>query len=168
MGEYRIAIPEERIVEFCRRNHVRSLALFGSALREDFPDSDVDLLVEFEPAARFGFLALSRMQRELSDLLGRTVDLVLRDGLSRQCARRCCPPLRCCMRREVLYLCDTVEAADATARFLEGVDRDNLLSDELRRSPSLSPTTPPRYRVIRYLQVSIAYAMIRLSENTSG
>lgn len=72
------------------------------------------------------------------------------------------------MRREVLYLCDIVEAADATARFLEGVDRDNLLSDELRRSPSLSPTTPPRYRVIRYLQVSIAYAMIRLSENTSG
>ncbi len=82
MGEYRIAIPEEQIVEFCRRNHVRSLALFGSVLREDFyPDSDVDLLVKFEPAARFGFLALSRMQRELSDLLGRPVDLVLRDGL---------------------------------------------------------------------------------------
>ena len=82
MGVYRIAIPEERIVEFCRRNHVRSLALFGSVLREDFhPDSDVDLLVEFEPEAHVGFLALSRMQRELSFLLGRPVDLVPRDGL---------------------------------------------------------------------------------------
>ena len=77
MGEYRITIPEERIVEFCRRNHVRSLALFGSVLREDFgPKSDVDVLVEFEPGARVGFLALGRMA-----LFGRPVDLVPRDGL---------------------------------------------------------------------------------------
>jgi predicted nucleotidyltransferase len=82
MSEFRIAIPEDRITEFCRRNHVRSLAIFGSALREDVrPDSDVDLLVEFEPDARIGFLALSRMQRELSALIGRPVDLVPRDGL---------------------------------------------------------------------------------------
>ena len=82
MPEFRITVPEERIAEFCRRNHIRSLALFGSALREDFhPGSDVDLLVEFEPEAHVGFLALSRMQRELSSLLGRPVDLVPRDGL---------------------------------------------------------------------------------------
>jgi len=82
MSEPRIPIPEEQIAAFCRRNHVRSLALFGSVLREDFhPDSDVDVLVEFEPGARVGFLALGRMQRELSALFGRPVDLVPRDGL---------------------------------------------------------------------------------------
>ena len=70
IGEFRIAIPEERIAEFCRRNQVRGLALFGSVLREDLPDSDVDLLVAFEPGARVGFLALGRMQRELSALFG--------------------------------------------------------------------------------------------------
>ena len=77
MGESRIAIPEERIVELCRRNHVRSLALSGSVLREGFsPNSDVNVLVEPEPWARVGFLALSRMA-----LFGRPVDLVPLDGL---------------------------------------------------------------------------------------
>jgi len=102
MGESRVAIPEERIVELCRRNHVRSLALSGSVLREGFsPNSDVNVLVEPEPWARVGFLALSRMA-----LFGRPVDLVPRDGLK---------PM---VREEVLYLRDIVEAADATARFL--------------------------------------------------
>jgi len=49
----------------CQRNHIRQLALFGSVLRDDFrPDGDVDVLVEFEPRARIGFMALSRLQRE--------------------------------------------------------------------------------------------------------
>ncbi|MBM4461242.1 MAG: nucleotidyltransferase family protein [Chloroflexi bacterium] len=82
MGRARIPIPRERITDFCRRNQVRSLALFGSVLRADFrSDSDVDLLVEFEPNARIGFLALGRMQRELTALLERPVDLVPKDGL---------------------------------------------------------------------------------------
>ena len=82
MRECQIAVPEERIAEFCKRNHVRSLALFGSVVHRDFhPDSDVDVLVEFEPGARVGFLALGRMQRELSAIFGRSVDLVPRDGL---------------------------------------------------------------------------------------
>jgi uncharacterized protein len=72
----------EAIVGLCRRYRVRELALFGSALRDDFaPTSDIDLLVEFEDSAQIGFLALSRLQRELSSLLGRHVDLVLRTGL---------------------------------------------------------------------------------------
>ena len=63
------------LTEFCRRNHIRRLALFGSVLREDFRgDSDVDVLVEFEPGHTPG-LAFFRMQRELSELLGRKVDL---------------------------------------------------------------------------------------------
>ena len=70
-----IDIPKEKIAEFCRRNRIRRLALFGSALRDDFrPDSDVDVLVEFEPGARVG-LAFITMQDELSELLGRKVDL---------------------------------------------------------------------------------------------
>ena len=82
MSRSRIPIPEAEITDFCHRNQVKSLALFGSVLRADFrPDSDVDVLVEFEPGARIGFLALGRMQRELAELLLRPVDLVPKDGL---------------------------------------------------------------------------------------
>ena len=85
MAEPQIPIPQDKIVDFCQRNRVRSFSLFGSVLREDFgPNSDVDVLVEFEPEARIGFMALGRMQRELSDLLGRRVDLVPRGGLKSQ------------------------------------------------------------------------------------
>ena len=71
----RIEIPHERIVDFCRRHHIRRLALFGSVLRDDFtPASDVDMLVEFEPGKTPGF-AFFRMQDELSEMIGRRVDL---------------------------------------------------------------------------------------------
>ncbi len=71
----RITIPEEALAEFCRRNGIRKLSLFGSVLRDDFgPESDVDVLVEFEPEAHPG-LAFFRMEEELSELLGRKVDL---------------------------------------------------------------------------------------------
>jgi len=78
----RIPVPGSQLSGFCRRYHVRRLALFGSVLRDDFsPDSDVDVLVAFEPEARVGFVTLSRMQRELSELFQRPVDLVPMDGL---------------------------------------------------------------------------------------
>ena len=77
-----IALPDRQLSDFCRRYHVRRLALFGSVLREDFrPDSDVDVLVAFETGTHVGFLTLARMQRELSDLFKRPVDLVPMDGL---------------------------------------------------------------------------------------
>jgi predicted nucleotidyltransferase len=70
-----IHIPRGRLEAFCRRNHIRRLALFGSVLREDFgPDSDVDVLVEFEPGHVPG-LAFFRLERELSDLLDQRVEL---------------------------------------------------------------------------------------------
>ena len=76
MSQPQIAIPTDRIGEFCRRHRVRRLALFGSVLRDDFgPDSDVDVLVEFEPDAGVGLLRLAGMEIELSELLGRKVDL---------------------------------------------------------------------------------------------
>ena len=82
MTRHGITIQDDRLAEFCRRNHIRVLSLFGSILREDFrPDSDVDVLVEFELGHTPG-LALIRMEDELSALLGgRKVDLVLRDAL---------------------------------------------------------------------------------------
>jgi len=77
-----IEISREAIAAFCRRNHVRRLALFGSVVRADFrPESDVDVLVEFEPGHTPG-LAFFAMQKELSDLLGHRVDLNTPAGLS--------------------------------------------------------------------------------------
>lgn len=76
MTYHNIEIPRDRIAAFCRENHVRQLAVFGSVLRDDFsPQSDVDMLVEFESGVRVGYLAIARMTRELSLLIGRTVDL---------------------------------------------------------------------------------------------
>jgi predicted nucleotidyltransferase len=76
MSQSHIEIPKERIADFCRRNHIRRLALFGSVLRDDFgPDSDVDVLVEFEPETRVGLLRLAGMEIELGEILGRHVDL---------------------------------------------------------------------------------------------
>lgn len=83
-----IEIPSERIAEFCRRYKVREMALFGSALRDDFgPNSDLDILVEFDPSAQIGFMTFSRMQRELSALLNRRVDLVPKQGLKEKIRR---------------------------------------------------------------------------------
>ena len=75
MAKARIDIPKDEIAEFCRRNHIRRLALFGSVLRDDFtPQSDVDVLVEFEPDARVG-LRFFALEEELAGILGRKVDL---------------------------------------------------------------------------------------------
>jgi predicted nucleotidyltransferase len=72
-----VSIPEKQLSDFCRRHHIRKLSFFGSVLSDTFgPDSDVDVLVEFEPGHTPG-LSLIRMQDELSILLGeRKVDLV--------------------------------------------------------------------------------------------
>jgi len=74
-GRVFMGIPREKVVEFCNRNHIHKFALFGSVLREDFhPNSDIDVLVEFEPGHVPG-LAFFSMEAELSDMLGRKVDL---------------------------------------------------------------------------------------------
>jgi predicted nucleotidyltransferase len=71
----RIPVDRDKIGEFCRKHHIRKLAIFGSALREDFgPESDVDVLVEFEPGHVPG-LAFFGMEMELSEILARKVDL---------------------------------------------------------------------------------------------
>jgi predicted nucleotidyltransferase len=76
MKKRNVDMPEEKIAEFCKRHHIRRLALFGSALREDFtPNSDVDVLVEFEPGTRVGMIRLAGIELELSRILGRKVDM---------------------------------------------------------------------------------------------
>jgi predicted nucleotidyltransferase len=78
-----IELSSEKIADFCRRNHIRRLSLFGSILRDDFgPNSDIDVLVEFEPGQTPG-LAFFGLQDELSELLGRKVDLNTPQCLSR-------------------------------------------------------------------------------------
>jgi len=79
-----ISIPQERLAAFCKRNHIRKLAIFGSVLRDDFgPDSDVDVLVEFDPSHIPGYIRLAGMELELSKILGRKVDLNTPKMLSR-------------------------------------------------------------------------------------
>ena len=78
-------IPKEEIAGFCQKNHIRRLAVFGSALRPDFNEgSDIDILVDFDPDHIPGLFSLARMERELSALLGgRKVDLRTQEDLSR-------------------------------------------------------------------------------------
>ncbi|MFP4501876.1 MAG: nucleotidyltransferase family protein [Candidatus Hydrogenedentota bacterium] len=84
MPYHDIEIPKEWLAEFCRRNHIRRLSLFGSILRGDFgPDSDVDFLVEFEPGKTPSLLTMAGLEIELSEMLGRKVDLRTPGDLSR-------------------------------------------------------------------------------------
>lgn len=76
MIENRFQFSRDGIADFCRRHRIRKLAFFGSVLRNDFTDqSDIDVLVEFEPDTRVGLITLSSIELELSGLLGRKVDL---------------------------------------------------------------------------------------------
>ncbi len=77
-----LTLPIDLLKKLCRKYYVRELALFGSVLRDDFqPDSDIDFLVEFETGASISFFELTGLQRALSDLIGRKVDVVVKDGL---------------------------------------------------------------------------------------
>jgi predicted nucleotidyltransferase len=80
----RFDLTPREVEEFCRERHIRHLALFGSVLGEAFgPDSDVDVLIEFEPGHQIGFLGMARIERELTERMGRPVDLRTPAELSR-------------------------------------------------------------------------------------
>lgn len=81
----KLAFSQEQIADFCRKHGIRRFAIFGSALREDFrQDSDVDVLVEFDPAHIPTLLKIAAMERELSQIFGgRKVDLRTPQDLSR-------------------------------------------------------------------------------------
>jgi len=80
----RIPIDRQRLAEFCRRWRIREFSLFGSVLRGDFgPESDVDVLVSFEPEAQWSLWDHFSMREELRQLLGREVDLLTRRSVER-------------------------------------------------------------------------------------
>ncbi len=82
-------IPMDRIEGFCRRWKIREFSLFGSVLREDFgPESDVDVLVSFDPDSEWDLFHLAEMRDELMALFGRDVDLVEKEGLRNPFRRR--------------------------------------------------------------------------------
>jgi hypothetical protein len=79
----KISVPKEKIDSFCRRNRIRRLAFFGSVVREDFsPESDVDVLVEFDPLCGVGMIALAGMEIELSRILERKAEIHTYQGLN--------------------------------------------------------------------------------------
>ena len=82
MGKYKIKIPEDRIKEFCKKWEINEFSLFGSVLTDEFhPESDVDVLVNFNESARHTLFDLTRMKEELEQLLGYEVDLISKRGL---------------------------------------------------------------------------------------
>ena len=90
MNRCGIEIDQEKLAEICRRHRIRKLSLFGSVLRDDFhPDSDVDVLVDFEPGYTTGLFGLANLEKELSSLLGgRKVDLILENAVNRWIRRQ--------------------------------------------------------------------------------
>jgi predicted nucleotidyltransferase len=78
-----LKIPKDKIAEFCVKNHIKKLAVFGSAIRDDFtPQSDVDVLVEFQSGHVPGFIKLAGMEIELSEIVGHKVDMRTAEDLS--------------------------------------------------------------------------------------
>jgi len=76
-------MPRDKLIEFCKRNYIRKLSIFGSAISGQLgPDSDIDLLVEFEQGHTPGLFSIVRMEMELGEVLGRKVDLRTPDDLS--------------------------------------------------------------------------------------
>ena len=84
LSSMKITVPQKRIAEFCEKHGIRTLSFFGSVLRDDFnPDSDIDVLVEFEIDQVPGFIGLAGMESELSEILGgRKVDMRTPQDLS--------------------------------------------------------------------------------------
>jgi predicted nucleotidyltransferase len=79
-----VAVPKEVLKEFCERNHIRKLSFYGSVLTPRFrPDSDLDVLVEFDPGHVPGLVTLAGMEMELSQIFCRKVDLRTPEDLSR-------------------------------------------------------------------------------------
>lgn len=102
--QIQLELPMPAIEAFCKRWAIREFALFGSVLRDDFrPDSDIDVMVSFEPSARHGLLAFVRMKDELAEIMARDVDLVTRAGVEESRSAR---------GRRVLESARVVYAAD--------------------------------------------------------
>ena len=128
-----LALPPEQIAEFCQRNHIRKLSLFGSILTPHFrPESDIDILVEFEPGSQTSLFDMAGMELELTERMGRKVDLRTPGDLSRYFRERvvatAAPQYERPRVRRLLHMRD---AAREALSFLEGRTSQNLLSDRM-------------------------------------
>jgi uncharacterized protein len=84
LKEIKIKLPERAIADFCIKWEIREMALFGSVLRDDFgPESDIDILVTVKEGSKRTLFDLVRMKNEMSEILGREVDIVSRRGISK-------------------------------------------------------------------------------------
>lgn len=84
LNQLPVKIPLDKIARFCENNQIQKLSLFGSVLRDDFsPESDIDILVEFMPEKRIGYFGLVGLEMDLTEMLGRKVDLRTPEELSR-------------------------------------------------------------------------------------
>jgi predicted nucleotidyltransferase len=84
MIEDRVNLTKEQIADFCKKNHIKKFAFFGSVLLDDFrPDSDIDILIDLESGAPIGLFEMADMELELSDMIKRKVDLRTPQDLSK-------------------------------------------------------------------------------------
>lgn len=84
MAQCQVQVSSDQLKQYCKKHGIQKLSFFGSVLRDDFgPDSDVDVLIEFIPETRVGFIRLAGMEQDLSALIGRNVDLRTPAELSR-------------------------------------------------------------------------------------
>ncbi len=84
MAQCHVQVASDQVKEFCQKHGIQKLSFFGSVLRDDFgAESDVDVLVEFVPGVRVGFIRLAGMEQELAALIGRKVDMRTPAELSR-------------------------------------------------------------------------------------
>jgi predicted nucleotidyltransferase len=84
MIEDRVNLTKEQIADFCKKNHIKKFAFFGSVLLDDFrPDSDIDILIDLESGAPIGLFEMADMELELSDMINRKVDLRTPQDLSK-------------------------------------------------------------------------------------
>jgi len=91
VGRLSVEVPRDKIAEFCQKWKIREFSLFGSVLRDDFrPDSDIDVIVDFEVGVSYGLLDMASMAADLEKVFGREVDLLTRRAVeqSRNYIRR--------------------------------------------------------------------------------
>lgn len=129
-----ISIDRERLAAFCREQHVKRLALFGSVLRDDFgPESDIDVLVEFEPGHVPGLFGLARLERELSAFFGgRKVDLRTPRTSAAISGKRFCGRQEWNMRKDDrIRLRHMLDAAREALSFAQGHTRRDPNEDRM-------------------------------------
>ncbi len=129
-----IAIPEQQLAAFCHRYGIHSLSIFGSALRPDFnEDSDIDILVEFEPDHTPGLFTIARMERELSAMLGgRKVDLRTPNDLSRYFRQQVLKMQKSNIQQDdLIRLQHMLDAAQEAIGFAVGKNRIDLEDDRM-------------------------------------